>query len=90
MIKDYYKILDVKITSTQEEIKTSFRKLAVFWHPDRNSNPIALQKMQELNEAYEILSNLIRKETYDKIYKAYHNRILRLRKCFAKALLKKF
>ena len=73
MIKDYYKILDVKITSTQEEIKTSFRKLAVFWHPDRNSNPIALQKMQELNEAYEILSNLIRKETYDKIYKAYHN-----------------
>ncbi len=49
MIKDYYKILDVKITYTQEEIKNSFRKLAFFWHPDRNSNPIALQKMQELN-----------------------------------------
>ena len=73
MIKDYYKILDVKITSTQEEIKNSFRKLAIFWHPDRNSNPIALQKMQEINVAYEILSNLNRKETYDRIYKDYFN-----------------
>ena len=73
MIKDYYKILDVKITSTQEEIKNSFRKLAVFWHPDRNSNPIALQKMQELNEAYEILSNPIRREIYNKIYREYYN-----------------
>ena len=63
MIKDYYKILDVQLTSTQEEIKSSFRKLAVFWHPDRNSNPLALQKMQEINEAYEILSNFHRKET---------------------------
>lgn len=73
MIKDYYKILDVKVTSSQEEIKNSFRKLAVFWHPDRNSNPVALQKMQEINEAYEILSNLHRKETYDKIYKNFFN-----------------
>lgn len=73
MIKDYYKILDVKITSTEDEIKKSFRKLAVFWHPDRNSNPIALEKMQEINEAYEILSNSIKKETYDKVYKEYYN-----------------
>ncbi len=73
MIKDYYKILNVKITSSQEEIKVSYRKLAIFWHPDRNSNPIALHKMQEINEAYEIFSNSIRKETYDKIYKEYFN-----------------
>lgn len=73
MIKDYYKILNVQVTATQKEIKSSFRKLAVFWHPDRNSNSIALQKMQEINEAYEILSNINRKETYDKIYKDYFN-----------------
>lgn len=72
MIKDYYKTLDVKITSTRDEIKNSFRKLAIFWHPDKNSNPIALQKMQEINEAYKILSNSIRKETYDKVYKEYY------------------
>ena len=71
MIKDYYKTLNVKITSSQEEIKNSFRKLAIFWHPDRNSNTVALQKMQDINEAYEILSNPIRKEIYDKIYKEY-------------------
>ncbi|MDO4726462.1 MAG: DnaJ domain-containing protein [Porphyromonadaceae bacterium] len=71
MIKDYYKILNLDITSTQEEIKYSFRKLAIFWHPDKNSNPIALHKMQEINEAYEILSNPQRRKTYDNIYKEY-------------------
>lgn len=69
MIKNYYKILDVSFNASKEDIKKAFRKLAVFWHPDRNSNPIAIKKMQELNEAYEILSNPVKKETYDKIYK---------------------
>lgn len=71
MIKDYYKILGITIAASQTEIKSVFRKLAVFWHPDRNSNPIALQKMQELNEAYEILSDEDKRKVYDRIYREY-------------------
>lgn len=69
MIKNYYEILNIKFSAPQDEIKKAFRKLAVFWHPDKNSNPIAIEKMQEINEAYEILSNPIKREAYDKIYK---------------------
>lgn len=71
MIKDYYKILGLSISATQNEIKQSYRKLAVFWHPDRNSNPIALEKMKELNEAYEILSDENKRKSYNKIYQEY-------------------
>jgi len=68
MIKDYYKILNVSFSASQSEIKKAFRKLAVFWHPDKNSNPNSMKRMQEINEAYEILSNPIKRETYNKIY----------------------
>lgn len=71
MIKDYYKILNLSISATQNEIKQSYRKLAVFWHPDRNSNPIALEKMKEINEAYEILSDENKRKSYNKIYQEY-------------------
>lgn len=71
MIKDYYKILGLSILATQNEIKQSYRKLAVFWHPDRNSNPIALEKMKEINEAYEILSDENKRKSYNKIYQEY-------------------
>ncbi|WP_374363233.1 DnaJ domain-containing protein [Cloacibacterium sp.] len=71
MIKDYYKILGLSISATQNEIKQSYRKLAVFWHPDRNSNPIALEKMKEINEAYEILSDENKRKSYNKIYQEY-------------------
>lgn len=69
MIKDYYKTLELVFPSTQNEIKKSFRKLAIFWHPDRNGNPNSLKKMQEINEAYQILSDQTRKTSYDKIYR---------------------
>ena len=49
MIKDYYKILGLSISATQNEIKQSYRKLAVFWHPDRNSNPKKKKKMKEIS-----------------------------------------
>lgn len=68
MIKDYYKILNVSFSASQSEIKKAFRKLAVFWHPDKNSNPDSMKRMQEINEAYEILSNSLKRETYNKIY----------------------
>lgn len=71
MIKDYYKILEINFTADQSDIKKAYRKLAIFWHPDRNSNPIALEKMKELNEANEILSDKNRRKSYDKIYQEF-------------------
>lgn len=71
MIKNYYEILNIKPSATLDDIKTSFRKLALFWHPDRNSNPIAIEKMKELNEANEILSDKNKRMLYDKLYKQF-------------------
>lgn len=51
----YYEILGIKPGSSQEEIKKAWKKLALKWHPDRNQSEEANTKIQEINEAYEIL-----------------------------------
>ncbi|WP_160685642.1 DnaJ domain-containing protein [Clostridium sp. C2-6-12] len=57
-MKDYYKILGIPMTATGAEIKKAFRSLAKKYHPDRNpDDKEALRKFQEVNEAYEVLSN---------------------------------
>ena len=64
--KDYYKILEVSATATQKEIKTSYRKLAQRYHPDKNQgNPISEAYFREVMEAYVILSNPRQRETYN-------------------------
>lgn len=72
MTKDYYKILNISETSTQEEIKLAYRKLARKWHPDvaGNSSEV-ISKFKDINEAYETLSNGVRKADYDKARKFY-------------------
>ncbi|MGL4663809.1 MAG: J domain-containing protein, partial [Clostridium butyricum] len=65
-VKDYYKILGVSETSSKDEIKKAFRSLAKKYHPDRNGNDEnAIKKFQEVNEAYEVLSNEDSKKSYD-------------------------
>lgn len=65
-MKDYYKILDINETANQDEIKKSYRKLAVQYHPDKNpDNKEAEEKFKEINEAYEILSDENKKNQYD-------------------------
>ena len=54
MIKNYYKILNVSKSASKQEIKSAYRKLIKFWHPDVNSNPRAHDKLVEINEAYEL------------------------------------
>lgn len=64
--RDYYEVLSVERTVTVEEIKKSYRKLAVKFHPDKNpGDKAAEEKFKELGEAYEILSDPDKRALYD-------------------------
>lgn len=73
MTKDYYKILGVAEFDSAEDIKSAYRKLARKWHPDvaGNSDEV-LEKFKEINEAYETLSNQVKKAEYDRARKFYN------------------
>ena len=62
---DYYVILQIEKTASQDEIKNQFRKLAKKWHPDRKQTDDAEKKMADINMAYEVLSNPQRRKMYD-------------------------
>ena len=67
MKKDFYEILGVSKTSTAEEIKKAYRKVAMQFHPDRNpGDKAAEEKFKEAANAYEILSNTDKKAKYDR------------------------
>src|SRR5580698_331488 len=64
--RDYYEVLGVDRTADNEEIKKSYRKLALKFHPDRNPNDKAAEeKFKELGEAYEALSDPQSRAAYD-------------------------
>lgn len=64
--KDYYAILDVAKTATQEEIQRAYRKLARKYHPDVNKSAGAEEKFKELGEAYEVLKDPDKRAKYDR------------------------
>jgi molecular chaperone DnaJ len=66
MNEDYYKVLGVSKSASKDEIKKSFRKLAMKYHPDRNSGSDAESKFKRASEAYEILSDEGKRTRYDK------------------------
>ncbi len=64
--RDYYEVLGVNKDASEEDVKKSYRKLAMKWHPDRNpDNPKAEENFKEAKEAYEILSDGQKRAAYD-------------------------
>jgi len=64
--RDYYEVLGIKKDATSEEIKKTYRKLALKYHPDRNSSDTNSEnKFKEINEAYQVLSNPEKRARYD-------------------------
>ena len=75
--KDYYKILGVERSATQDEIKKAYRKLAVKYHPDKNpDDKVAEEKFKEISEAYQVIGNPDSRKKYDELganWKQYEN-----------------
>jgi molecular chaperone DnaJ len=64
--QDYYDVLGVARSATQEDVKKAFRRLAMKFHPDRNKSDDAHERFKSINEAYEVLSDPERRAVYDR------------------------
>lgn len=64
-MKDYYLIMGVERTATEREIKRTYRRLAVQFHPDKNPTTEAEARFKEINEAYMVLSDTEARAAYD-------------------------
>lgn len=69
-MSDYYVLLGVSRTASEMEIKKAYRKLAMEYHPDRNSAPEAEARFKEITEAYEVLRDAEKRSAYDRYGKA--------------------
>ncbi|MBI4281483.1 molecular chaperone DnaJ [Candidatus Uhrbacteria bacterium] len=70
MAKDYYNILGITKSASQDEIKRAFRKLAHELHPDKGGDP---KKFKEVNEAYQVLSDAEKRKQYDQYGTTFEN-----------------
>lgn len=72
-MNDYYKILNLDKNFTEDEIKKSYRKLVLEYHPDKNPGDLkSEQNFKKIVEAYEILSDPNKKRNYDILYNIQH------------------
>ncbi len=75
--RDYYDVLGVPRGASKDDIKASYRKLALQYHPDRNKDPGAAEKFKEISEAYAVLSDEEKRGQYDQfgrqgVYEKYN------------------
>lgn len=71
--QDYYKVLRVETSASQQQIKESYRKLAFEYHPDRNQDDTAAAQMKAINESYAVLSDPKKRSSYDTLRQTYGN-----------------
>ena len=70
-MKDYYQILSILETASQEDIRQAYLRMALIWHPDRHAGEspdriaIVTACFQEISEAYGVLSDPVKKNDYD-------------------------
>ena len=77
--RDYYEVLGVEKNASADQIKSAYRKKSVKYHPDKNKGDKAAQeKFKEASEAYHILSNSERNQSY-RIHLFHHHRFQMLR-----------
>ncbi|KKR71122.1 MAG: Co-chaperone protein DnaJ [Candidatus Roizmanbacteria bacterium GW2011_GWB1_40_7] len=69
MSKDYYEILGVPKSASDDEIKRAYRKLAHQYHPDKNKGDD--KKFKEINNAYQVLGNREKREQYDRFGRTF-------------------
>ena len=62
---DYYKVLGVGRSASEQEISKAYKKLAIKWHPDKNPDEDTTARFQEINEAYQCLSDAQSRAWYD-------------------------
>ena len=80
--KDFYAVLGVPSTATQDEIKKSYRKLAKKFHPDANQNdPKAAEKFKEISEANNVLGDAEKRKQYDEMRRLGAFDVRRLWRC---------
>lgn len=72
MFKDYYQILDIPSTATDDDIKKAYRIQSMKWHPDRNPGQDTTARMQDINEAYNILKDSDTRARYDAEYAKFN------------------
>lgn len=71
--KDYYKILGLEKSASQDDIKKAFRKMAIKYHPDKNAgDKKAEEKFKEVNEANEVLGDAEKRKKYDELGENYN------------------
>ena len=67
---DYYEVLGVTKSASQDEIKKAFHKLAHKYHPDKGGDE---KKFKEINEAYQVLSDAQKRQQYDQFGSGFEN-----------------
>jgi curved DNA-binding protein CbpA len=72
-VRDFYGVLGVARTASDDDIKEAFRKLALEYHPDRNRSPEAEERFKDISEAYSVLSDPQKRTLYDALGSEKHD-----------------
>ncbi|KAJ3192909.1 hypothetical protein HK101_005777 [Irineochytrium annulatum] len=69
-MSSYYELLGIQPTANDDQIRQAYIKESLRWHPDRNTDPSATNKFQEVAQAYYVLSDVERRNAYDRDLRA--------------------